>query len=57
VEEQLSCRHITKQLNATNTRTPTGKNHLWQTATVRNRLTNRVYAGQARDHYRQLVIP
>jgi site-specific DNA recombinase len=57
VEEQLSCRQITKRLNAANTRTPTGKNHVWQTATVRNMLTNRVYAGQARYNYRQLVIP
>ena len=57
MEEQLSCRHITKRLNATNTRTPTGKSPVWQTATVRNMLTNRVYAGQARYNYRQLVIP
>jgi len=57
VEEQLSCRHITKRLNTTNTRTPTAKNPVWQTATVRNILTNRVYAGQARDNYRQLVTP
>jgi site-specific DNA recombinase len=57
VEEQLSCRHITKWLNATNTRTPTGKSPVWQTATVRNMLTNRVYAGQARYNYRQVVIP
>ena len=28
VEEQLSCRHITKRLNASHTRTPTGKNHV-----------------------------
>jgi site-specific DNA recombinase len=57
VEAHLSCRHITKRLHATNTRTPTGKSPRWQTATVRNLLTNRVYAGQARDHYRQRVIP
>jgi site-specific DNA recombinase len=57
VEEQLSCRQITKRLNATNTRTPTGKSPVWQTATVRNMLTNRVYAGQARYNYRQVVIP
>jgi Recombinase/Recombinase zinc beta ribbon domain len=56
VEEQLSCRHITKRLNATHTRTPTGKSSVWQTATVRNLLTNRVYAGQARDNSRPLVI-
>ena len=57
VEEQLSCRQITTRLNAAQTRTPTGKNHVWHPATVRNILTNRVYAGQARDHYRQPVIP
>jgi site-specific DNA recombinase len=57
VEEQLSCRQITKRLNATNTRTPTGKSPVWQTATVRNMLTNHVYAGQARYNYRQVVIP
>jgi site-specific DNA recombinase len=48
VEEQLSCRQITKRLNAVHTRTPTGKNRVWHPATVRNILTNRVYAGQAR---------
>jgi site-specific DNA recombinase len=57
VEEQLSCRQITKQLNAAQTRTPTGQNHVWHPATVRNILTNRVYAGQARYTYRQPVIP
>ena len=30
VEEQLSCRQITKRLNASHTATPTGKNHVWQ---------------------------
>jgi site-specific DNA recombinase len=57
VEEQLSCRQITKRLNASNTSTPTGKNHIWQLATVRNILTNRVYAGQARYNYRRPVVP
>src|SRR5262249_30934058 len=57
VEEQLSCRQITKRLNASHTATPTGKNHVWQVATVRNILTNRVYAGQARYNYRQSVVP
>jgi site-specific DNA recombinase len=57
VEEQLSCRQITKRLNASKTPTPTGKNQVWQPATVRNILTNRVYAGQARYNYRQPVIP
>ena len=56
-EEQLSCRQITKRLNASNTSTPTGKNHIWQLATVRNILTNRVYAGQARYNYRRPVVP
>jgi site-specific DNA recombinase len=50
VEEQLSCRQITKRLNASQTPTPTGKNAVWQPATVRNILTNRVYAGQARSN-------
>ena len=57
VEEQLSCRQITKRLNASKTLTPTGKNTVWQPATVRAILTNRVYAGQARYNYRQPVIP
>jgi site-specific DNA recombinase len=57
VEEQLSCRQITKRLNASKTRTPTGKNTVWQPATVRAILTNHVYAGQARYNYRQPVIP
>ena len=57
VEEQLSCRQITKRLNAAKTPTPTGKNTVWQSATVRNILTNRLYAGQARYNYRRPVIP
>jgi site-specific DNA recombinase len=57
VEEQLSCRQITKRLNVSKTHTPTGKNCVWQSATVRNILTNRVYAGQARYNYRQPAIP
>ena len=57
VEEQLSCRQITKRLNAAKTPTPTGKNVVWQPATVRNILTNRVYTGQARYNYRQPVLP
>lgn len=57
VEEQLSCRQITKRLHASQTPTPTGKNRVGQPATVRAILTNRVYAGQARDNYRQPVIP
>jgi site-specific DNA recombinase len=57
VEEHLSCRQITKRLNAAHTLTPTGKNHVWHPATVRNILTNRIYAGQARYNYRQPVTP
>jgi len=57
VEEQLSCRQITKRLNASQTPTPTGKNHVWQVATVRNILTHQVYAGQARYNHRQAVVP
>jgi site-specific DNA recombinase len=57
VEEQLSCRQITKRLNESKTPTPTGKNPVWQPAPVRNILTHRAYAGQARFNYRQQVIP
>lgn len=57
IEEQLSCRQITKRLNQSKTPTPSGKNQVWQPATVRNILTNRVYAGQARYNYRQPVLP
>lgn len=57
IEEQLSCRQITKRLNQSKTPTPSGKNQVWQSATVRNILTNRVYAGQARYNYRQPVLP
>ena len=57
VEEQLSCRQITKRLNVAKTPTPTGKNAVWQHATVHNILTNRTYTGQARYNYRQPVLP
>ena len=57
VEEQLSCRQITKRLNAAKTPTPTGKNAVWQHATVRNILANRTYTGPARYNYRQPVLP
>lgn len=57
VEEQLSCRQITKRLNQSKTPTPSGKNQVWQPATVRNILTNRTYAGTARYNHRQPVIP
>jgi site-specific DNA recombinase len=57
VEEQLRCRQITQRLHAANTPTPTGKNTVWQHATVRNILANRTYTGQARYTYRQPVLP
>jgi len=57
VEEQVSCRQLTKRLNEARTPTPSGKNQVWQPATVRNILTNRVYTGQARYNYRQPVLP
>ena len=57
VEEQLSWRQIPKRLNAAKTPTPTGKNTVWQHATVRNILANRTYTGQARYNYRQPVLP
>ena len=57
VEEQLSCRQITKRLNESKTPTPSGKNQVWHANVVRNILTNRVYAGVARYNYRQPVLP
>jgi site-specific DNA recombinase len=57
VEEHLSCRQITKRLNEAHIPTPSGQNQVWQPATVRNILTNRVYAGHARYNYRQLALP
>jgi site-specific DNA recombinase len=57
VEDHLSCRQITKRLNASHTPTPSGKSQVWHPATVRSILTNRVYAGQARDNSRQPVLP
>lgn len=57
VEEQLSCRQITKRLNHAGVPTPTGRNLVWHAATVRSILTNRVYAGTARYNYRQPVLP
>jgi site-specific DNA recombinase len=57
VEEQLSCRQLTKRLNEARTPTPSGKTSVWHCATVRNLLTNRVYTGQARYNYRQPVLP
>jgi site-specific DNA recombinase len=56
-EAQRSCRQSTRRLHAAKTPTPTGKNTVWQPATVRAILTNRVYSGQARYNYRQHVIP
>src|SRR6266540_3156023 len=57
VEEQLSCRQLTKRLNAAKTPPPSGKKPVWHVASVRNMLINRVYAGQARYNYRQPVLP
>jgi site-specific DNA recombinase len=58
VEEQLSCRQITKRLNAANTPTPTGKNSGLATRDgPHNILANRTYTGQARYNYRQPVLP
>jgi site-specific DNA recombinase len=57
VEEQLTCRQITKRLNESKIMTPLGKNQVWQPATVRNILSNRVYAGQARYNYRRPAVP
>jgi site-specific DNA recombinase len=57
VEEQLSCRQLTKRLNASHLPTPSGKNQVWQAGTVRNILTNRVYTGKARYNHRQPGLP
>jgi len=57
IEEQRSCRQITKWLNQSKIPTPSGKNQVWQPATVRSILVNRTYAGTARYNYRQSVIP
>jgi Recombinase len=57
VEEHLSCRQLTKRLNASHTPTPSGRNQVWHPGSVRALLTTRVSAGQARYHYRQLVVP
>jgi site-specific DNA recombinase len=57
VEEHLSCRQITKRLNEAHIATPSGQNQVWQPATVRNILTNRVYTGHARYNYRQPALP
>ena len=57
VEEHRSCRQMTKHLNESHTPTPSGLTQVWHPATVRTLLTNRVYAGQARDHYRQPATP
>jgi hypothetical protein len=57
VEAHLSCRQITKRLHASHTPTPSGKSQVWHPATVRSILTNRVYAGRARYHDRQPVLP
>lgn len=57
VEEQLTCRQITKRLNASRTPTPSGHTPVWHPGTIRNILTNRVYTGQARYNYRQPVLP
>src|SRR4030095_16863745 len=56
-EEHLSCRQITKRLNEAHLPTPSGQNQVWQPATVRNILTNHVYAGHARYNYRQPSVP
>jgi site-specific DNA recombinase len=53
VEEHLSCRQITKRLNASHTPTPSGRNQVWHPGTVRRLLTNHIYAGRARYNYRQ----
>lgn len=57
IEEQLSCRQITKRLNQTHTPPPSGTRPVWHPASVRNILTNRTYTGQARYNHRAAVLP
>jgi site-specific DNA recombinase len=57
VEEQLSCRQLTKRLNEAHLPPPLRKNQVWHPATVRNILTNRVYTGVARYNRRQPALP
>lgn len=57
VEEQRSCRQLTKRLNAAHLPPPARKSQVWHPATVRNILPNRVYTGKARYHYRQPALP
>ena len=57
VEGQLSCRQLTKRLNATQIPPLLGKQPIWHAASVRNILIDRVYEGQARYNYRQPVLP
>jgi site-specific DNA recombinase len=57
VEEPRRGRHLTTPLNESHPPTPSGLHHVWHPATVRTLLTTRVYAGQARDTYRQPVTP
>ena len=57
LEEQLSCRQITKRLNESHTPPPSGTHPVWHPASVRNILTNRAYAGQARYNHRAPVLP
>jgi site-specific DNA recombinase len=53
----MSGRQLTKRLNEARPPTPSGKNRVWQPATVSTLLTNRVYTGHARYNYRQPVLP
>lgn len=57
IEEQLTCRQITKRLNQSKIPMPTGKNPSWQISVVLHILTSHVYAGTARYNHRLLVSP
>jgi site-specific DNA recombinase len=57
VDEQRSCRQIAKHLNATRTPTPSGRHVVWLPGVVRHILGNRISVGEARDNYRQSVMP
>jgi site-specific DNA recombinase len=56
-EAPLSCRQLTKRLQASHTPTPAGQHQVWHPATVSSMLPQCVYAGQARYHDRQPVGP
>ena len=57
IEEQLSTRQITKRLNERGIPTKTGRNVVWQIATVADILANPLYAGRAYYNRTQRAVP